>query len=125
MLRGKTLELVEQEFWDLPMAHFAIRGLMHEATLKESTPPRNELSFLHAMRVVQRRVARYAAIPPWQGKALHEAILKGIPGECVASNRDPVNPRGVKRKMCYYPLRPRVRHPTTRIDPAITIFSLK
>lgn len=63
VLRSKTPELVEQEFWGLLMAHFAIRGLMHEAALKADEDP-DRLSFLHSVRVVQRRLARYAAIPP-------------------------------------------------------------
>jgi transposase IS4-like protein/DDE family transposase len=63
VLRSKTPELVEQEFWGLLMAHYAIRGLMHEAALKAGEDP-DRLSFLHAVRVVQRRLARYAAIPP-------------------------------------------------------------
>lgn len=63
VLRSKTPELVKQEFWGLLMAHYAIRGLMHEAALKDDTDP-DRLSFLHSVRVVQRRMARYAAIPP-------------------------------------------------------------
>jgi len=63
VLRSKTPELVKQEFWGLLMAHYAIRGLMHEAALKAGEDP-DRLSFLHAVRVVQRRMARYAAIPP-------------------------------------------------------------
>lgn len=63
VLRSKTPELVEQEFWGLLLAHFAIRGLMHEAALKADEDP-DRLSFLHSVRVVQRRLARYAAIPP-------------------------------------------------------------
>lgn len=63
VLRSKTPELVEQEFWGLLMTHFAIRGLMHEAALKADADP-DRLSFLHSVRVVQRRLARYVAIPP-------------------------------------------------------------
>ena len=63
VLRSKTPELVEQEFWGLLMAHFAIRGLMHEAALKADEDP-DRLSFLHSVRVVQRRMARSVAIPP-------------------------------------------------------------
>jgi hypothetical protein len=63
VLRSKTPELVEQEFWGLLMAHFAIRGLMHEAALQADEDP-DRLSFLHSVRVVQRRMARFAAIPP-------------------------------------------------------------
>lgn len=63
VLRSKTPELVRQEFFGLLMAHFAVRGLMHEAALKADQDP-DQLSFLHAVRVVQRRMARYGAIPP-------------------------------------------------------------
>ena len=67
VLRSKTPELVEQEFWGLLMAHYAIRGLMHEAALRAEEDP-NRLSFLHAVRVVQRRMARYAAIASSMGR---------------------------------------------------------
>jgi hypothetical protein len=63
VLRSKTPELVKQEFWGLLMAHYAIRGLMHEAALRANEDP-DRLSFLHSVRVVQRRMARSAAIPP-------------------------------------------------------------
>jgi hypothetical protein len=63
VLRSKTPELVKQEFFGLLMAHYAIRGLMHEAALKAEEDP-DRLSFLHAVRVVQLRMPRYAAIPP-------------------------------------------------------------
>jgi len=63
VLRSKTPELVRQEFYGLLMAHFAIRGLMHEAALKADEDP-DRLSFLHSVHVVQRRMARYGAIPP-------------------------------------------------------------
>ena len=45
------------------MAHFAIRGLMHEAALKADEDP-DRLSFLHAVRVIRRKLPRFAAIPP-------------------------------------------------------------
>jgi Insertion element 4 transposase N-terminal/Transposase DDE domain len=63
VLRSKTPELVKQEFFGLLMAHFAIRRLMHEAALKADVDP-DELSFLHSVHVVQRRMARYGSIPP-------------------------------------------------------------
>ena len=63
VLRSKTPELVQQEFFGLLMAHFAIRGLMHEAALKADEDP-DRLSFVHSVHVVQRRMARYGAIPP-------------------------------------------------------------
>ena len=63
VLRSKTPELVQQEFYGLLMAHFAIRGLMHEAALQANEDP-DRLSFVHAVHVVQRRLPRYVAIPP-------------------------------------------------------------
>ena len=63
VLRSKTPDLVRQEFYGLMMAHFAIRGLMHEAALKAGEDP-DRLSFLHAVRVVRRKLQAYGAIPP-------------------------------------------------------------
>jgi IS4 transposase len=69
VLRSKTPELVQQEFYGLLMAHFAIRGLMHEAALQADEDP-DRLSFVHAVHVVQRRMPRYATIPPSAEKSL-------------------------------------------------------
>lgn len=69
VLRSKTPELVQQEFYGLLMAHFAIRGLMHEAALEADEDP-DRLSFVHSVRVVQRRLPRFAAIPPSAQKSL-------------------------------------------------------
>jgi hypothetical protein len=63
VLRSKTPDLVKQEFYGLILAHFAIRGLMHEAALKADEDP-DRLSFLHAVRVVRRKLPTYHAIPP-------------------------------------------------------------
>ena len=63
VLRSKTPDLVRQEFYGLLLAHFAIRGLMHEAALKVGEDP-DRLSFLHAVRVVRRKLPLYGAVPP-------------------------------------------------------------
>src|SRR5207247_9218759 len=63
VLRSKTPDLVKQEFYGFMMAHFAIRGLMHEAAIKADEDP-DRLSFLHAVRVIQRRMATHVTIPP-------------------------------------------------------------
>ena len=55
VLRSQTPNLVKQEFYGLLMAHFAIRGLMHEAALKAGEDP-NRPSFIHAVRVVRRKL---------------------------------------------------------------------
>lgn len=63
VLRSKTPELVQQEFYGLMMAHYAVRGLMHEAALKEDVDP-DVLSYLHAVRVVRRKLPSFVSIPP-------------------------------------------------------------
>jgi hypothetical protein len=83
VLRSKMPELVEQEFYGLMMAHYAIRGLMHEAALREQIDP-DQLSFLHAVRVVRRKLPLWVAIPP--------SAEKG-----VSSGRVDRDPRGKGR----------------------------
>jgi hypothetical protein len=63
VLRSKTPELVKQEFWGLPMAHYAVRALMHEAAVKGEVDP-DELSYVHAVRVIKRRLPRFVAVSP-------------------------------------------------------------
>jgi hypothetical protein len=63
VLRSKTPGLVRQEVWGLLLAHFAIRGLMHEAALQADEDP-DRLSFSHAVRVVRRKIPQFAALSP-------------------------------------------------------------
>jgi transposase IS4-like protein/DDE family transposase len=63
ILRSKTPELVRQEFFGLLLAHFAVRGLMHEAALRADVDP-DRLSFVHAVRVVRRKLPQFVALPP-------------------------------------------------------------
>ena len=63
VLRSKTPELVRQEFYGLMMAHFAVRGLMHEAAIAADVDP-DQLSFVHTVRVIRRKLPLYVAIPP-------------------------------------------------------------
>jgi hypothetical protein len=63
VLRSQTPELVRQECYGLLLAHFAIRGLMHEAALSAGRDP-DRISFVHTLRVVRRTLPRFAALPP-------------------------------------------------------------
>ena len=63
ILRSKTPELVRQEFFGLMLAHFAVRALMHQAALRGDVDP-DSLSFVHAVRVVRRKLPRFVSIPP-------------------------------------------------------------
>jgi len=63
VLRSKTPDLVRQEFYGLLLAHFAVRGLMHAAALQAGEDP-DQLSFVHAVRVIRRKLPVYSATPP-------------------------------------------------------------
>lgn len=63
VLRSKTPDLVRQEIYGLLLAHFAIRGLMHEAALQADEDP-DRLSFIHAVRVMRRKIAAFGCVPP-------------------------------------------------------------
>jgi Insertion element 4 transposase N-terminal/Transposase DDE domain len=63
VLRSKTPDLVRQEFYGLMMAHFAIRSLIHDAALKAEADP-DRLSFIHAVRVIRRKLPAAVAVPP-------------------------------------------------------------
>ena len=63
VLRSKMPELVRQEFYGLMMAHFAVRGLMHEAALAADVDP-DVLSFVHTVRVVRRKLPLFVVTPP-------------------------------------------------------------
>lgn len=62
-LRSKKPELVIQEFYALLIAHAAIRKLMTEAAAR-SEAASEDLSFVHAVRVLKRRLPAQAALPP-------------------------------------------------------------
>jgi hypothetical protein len=62
-LKSKTPNLVIQEFYGLLLAHYAIRGVMHEAALQEKVPP-NRLSFIHSVRVVRRKLRTFSGFSP-------------------------------------------------------------
>lgn len=63
VLRSKRPDLVRQELYGLLLAHFAIRGLMHEAALEHKRDP-DELSFTHAVRVIRRTLPMFSALSP-------------------------------------------------------------
>jgi hypothetical protein len=63
VLRSKTPILVRQEFYGLMMAHFAIRGLMHEAALKAQVDT-DRVSYAHTVRVIRRKLPFFASVPP-------------------------------------------------------------
>jgi Insertion element 4 transposase N-terminal/Transposase DDE domain len=63
VLRSQTPELVKQEVYGILLAHFALRGLMHQAALRGGRDP-DRVSFTHTVNVVRRTLPRFAAISP-------------------------------------------------------------
>ena len=105
-LRGKTASWRGRSSGGLLLAHFAVRGLMHEAALRADGDP-DRLSFLHAVRVVRRKLPPFAALPPPARAALHEAVLAEAPQEHVAGGRGRRGARrGVRARRSGYRLRP-------------------
>jgi hypothetical protein len=93
VLRSRTPELVRQEFWGLLLAHFAVRGLMHEAALRADEDP-DRLSFLHAVRVVRRKPPVFAALPP-SGQA--RPARGGAGRDPGGAGREQPRPKGAAR----------------------------
>lgn len=63
ILRSQTPELVEQQIWGLLLAHYAIRGLLHDAADPAGYDP-DRMSFVKGLRVTRRQVTDQAAITP-------------------------------------------------------------
>lgn len=63
VLRSKTPDLVLQEFYGLLLAHYTVRGIMHEAALQADIDP-HDLSFVHSIRVVRRDILGAGSFPP-------------------------------------------------------------
>lgn len=63
VLRSKTPDLVEQELWGLLLSHFAVRQIMEQAAWLQGLDP-DRLSFVHALRVIKRKMPQAAALPP-------------------------------------------------------------
>lgn len=84
VLRSMTPELVRQEVWGLLLAHFALRGVMHEAALRGDHDP-DRISFIHTVRVVRRTLPRFAAFSPSAlGKPARSRARRDSPGDPAA-----------------------------------------
>jgi DDE family transposase len=89
VLRSKTPDLVRQEFYGLIMAHYATRGLMHEAALKADTDP-DRLSFVHAVRVIRRKLPQAPAIPPSpKARLAPSRAQRNSPGALASTHTPP------------------------------------
>ena len=63
VLRSQTPELVKQEVYGILLAHFALRGLIHQAVLRGGRDP-DRVSFTHTVNVVRRTLPRFADLSP-------------------------------------------------------------
>ena len=58
------------------MVHFVVRGLMHEAAIMADVDP-DDLSFVHAVWVIRRKLPIYVAIPPSEEKSISQERAGG------------------------------------------------
>ena len=63
VLRSKLPELVRQDVFGLLLAHYGVRFVMHDAALSEDIAT-DELSFVHTLRVVHRKLPWFVSFPP-------------------------------------------------------------
>ena len=97
VLRSKTPELALQEFYGLLLAHFAVRSLMHEAALQGKVDP-DELSFVHAVRVVKRKLPILLATPPSAQARDPRSRSRRDPGGPRQFQPRPPQPQGCQAK---------------------------
>jgi hypothetical protein len=69
VLRSKVPDLVRQDFYGLLLAHFGVRALMHQAALEQNIDPA-DLSFVHAVRTIDRYLPMYVSFFPSQQETL-------------------------------------------------------
>lgn len=93
VLRSLTPDLVRQEVYGLLLAHFALRGLMHEAAVHARRDP-DRISFVHTVRVVRRTLPRFAAIPP---SGVEKSASRGHRGDSPGGRRRASKPAGEAR----------------------------
>lgn len=63
LLRSKIPELVEQDFYGLLLAYYGVRSVMHDVARQEQIEPQ-ELSFVHALNVIVRRLPEAVSFSP-------------------------------------------------------------
>lgn len=83
VLRSQTPDLVRQEVYGILLAHFALRGLMHEAAVHAGRDS-DRISFVHTVRVVRRTLPRFAAISP---SGVEKSASRGHRGDSAGGRR--------------------------------------
>ncbi|WP_146748533.1 hypothetical protein [Thiomonas sp. X19] len=108
---AQELAALDRERWEIETALDELKTHLRGAriVLRSKTPDRPP--FIHAVRVVRRKLPVFNAIPPVQRQAFHERVLDTILQEGVACHRGRRNLRSVKRTMSNWPLRRRHAKP--------------
>lgn len=95
---------VIQELYGLLIAYYIIRALMHEAAQQAHLDP-DRLSFVGAVRVLQKAVPEFQMTTPEQLPALYQRLLRDMARKRLPQRRLRSNPRVVKRKMSNFKLK--------------------
>lgn len=95
---------VIQELYGLLIAHYILRALMHEAAQQANLDP-DRLSFVGAIKVLQKAVPEFQMTAPEQLPALYQRLLRDIARKRLPLRRLRSNPRVVKRKMSNFKLK--------------------
>lgn len=98
VLRSKLPELVRQDVFGLLLAHYGVRWVMHDAAISEGIAA-DELSFVHTLRVVHRKLPWFVSFPPRERSYVFELMRAETLEERVRHRPGRHYPRGVKRKM--------------------------
>jgi hypothetical protein len=124
VLRSKTPDLVRQEFFGLCLAHYAVRGLMLEAADQDTLDPTAFPSPTRFASFVASWPPRQFFPPPDRDHR-HGLLLDELRAGRAASSRGRAVPRGVKRKMSNFHLRPRGPRPTCRPKFRVVLLNLR
>lgn len=95
---------VIQELYGLLIAHYIIRALMHAAAQQANLNP-HRLSFVGAIKVLQKAVPEFQMTAPEQLPALYQRLLRDVARKRLPLRRLRSNPRVVKRKMSNFKLK--------------------
>ena len=103
-LRSRKPVGVIQELYGLLIAHYIIRTCMYQAAQQVQLDP-DRLSFIGAVRVLQKAVPEFQMTAPEQLPALYQRLLRDIARKRLPPRRLRSNPRVVKRKMSNFKLK--------------------
>lgn len=93
---------VVQEFYGLLLAHYVVRALMHASAVEGDLDP-DRLSFVHAVRVLQRYLPDCQRATAVELPRLAAWIRHELRENLLPPRRDRCNPRAVKQRRTRFP----------------------